>query len=264
MSKPANKCIFCGESKMSKEHIYAEWMSPYLQKRQINYEARTTTIRRDGNLTSKKLIAGDPHSGKTRVVCKRCNNDWMSRLQSETKPILIPLMLGKRSVLSQNDQRKLAAWITMFTMVSEFKKSNVQKAAIPFSERFSFYKHPKAHENWKIWIANYERETWGELIVRTTFPVSDNGLTPELGGDGMPIPNTQATTFVVGRLYVHVYSSQLQKLVNDQRLKAAGFVRLWPLAGRVIKWPPEVTIYDAEAEAVAFTAIRAIARKTGG
>src|SRR5256884_280586 len=64
--------------------------------------------------------AGDPQSGRIRCVCAPCNNGWMSVRQSETKPILIPLLRGESFSLHRRAQTTLAAWIAMFTMVAEF------------------------------------------------------------------------------------------------------------------------------------------------
>lgn len=63
--------------------------------------------------------SGEPQSGRLRVVCASCNNGWMSDLQQEAKPHLLPLIKGETYLLHRNAQKTLAAWIAMFAMVAE-------------------------------------------------------------------------------------------------------------------------------------------------
>ena len=88
----ARKCIFCGtEGNLSKEHLWPDWLSKlYLRKDSESHtfgsksylnkkEVRDGTYSRPGHLFSLK----------NRVVCVTCNNGWMSRVEEETKPILL-------------------------------------------------------------------------------------------------------------------------------------------------------------------------------
>lgn len=102
IQNPPRKCIFCGEGPISREHIWAEWMRGYLptgeQSQSLlrtDKDSNTTTLN-PGQLTQK----GDARSRKLKVVCKACNSGWMSGIQTITKPILLPLLIGERSSVS--------------------------------------------------------------------------------------------------------------------------------------------------------------------
>lgn len=47
-----------------------------------------------------------------RAVCARCNNGWMSALECEAKPVLLPLVQGIRPVtsLTSNEKLLIARW----------------------------------------------------------------------------------------------------------------------------------------------------------
>ena len=93
--------------------------------------------------------SGEPQSGRLRVVCASCNNGWMSDLQQEAKPHLLPLIKGETYLLHRNDQKTLAAWIAMFAMVAE----HVDKIALAHRPRLrspSWNAHTYGHR--LVWI----------------------------------------------------------------------------------------------------------------
>ena len=51
-------------------------------------------------------------SFKAKFVCRECNNGWMSELEGEAKPLLLPLMFGDypRMELSPDEQETVAMW----------------------------------------------------------------------------------------------------------------------------------------------------------
>src|SRR3954469_13275208 len=98
--KKRGYCIFCGGTPLSKEHFFAEWMHDYLPpKPSTHYVAGSDLIGRPG----KMFRPGNVFERHLRVVCKACNSGWMSTLQNEAKPILIPLMQGVRRTLNPED-----------------------------------------------------------------------------------------------------------------------------------------------------------------
>lgn len=70
--------------------------------------------------------------------------------------------------------------------------------------------------------------------------------------------------FVLGKLFVHVFSSSLPKLVSRRNPDRSGrFLRqVWPITERFIVWPP-ATMTDAEADHFAtdyFERVEAVGR----
>jgi hypothetical protein len=254
MAAPQKRCIFCNGLGVTKEHIWAEWLNPYLPKSIVNHEIYSETIFPDRTEATIKKRSGSPQSGRIRRVCRCCNNGWMSLLQEDTKPILLPLVLGEVSSLHKNNQSKLAAWIAMFTMVSEFIDKTETRIGIPATERLFLKEKQIVPPNWKKWIGNYRSEKWKGVWLHSTIPIKSEKHIPKKHDSGLYLPNTQTTTFLVGKLYVHVLSSEIERITRSQDIRGAGrklLYRLWPIRSSPVNWPPPLTMSDADAEAIA-------------
>src|SRR4051812_4197374 len=118
------RCIFCGGgnirgNSMSKEHLWPEWMHPYLPKlpgakKEDSYVRKTnkTIVQK-----YKKAQQGHAYTKTLKVVCKNCNETWMSQIEENAKPILIPLLQGLSFALNEIDNVKLATWFALKIMV---------------------------------------------------------------------------------------------------------------------------------------------------
>jgi hypothetical protein len=118
----------------------------------------------------------------------------------------------------------------------------------------------KAPSDWRIWIAYYDRQEWPCVYVHNTLPVSEEGDSIHLTDDDFPLPNTQATTIVIGKLYVHALSTAVRGGINRQRVQVPGVVQLWPLKPHFIGWPRR-SLTDDEAEGIAMAYIEGAMRR---
>src|SRR5688572_1073913 len=91
-------CAFCGrnDSPLTREHVFADWIA-----REFPGPDFTTFYPETGQ---KGYFSKNRFHMVIRKVCERCNNGWMSRLEGETKPILLPLMRANRTTVSLADQ----------------------------------------------------------------------------------------------------------------------------------------------------------------
>jgi hypothetical protein len=255
MSKPRKLCIFCGRPGVTKEHIWADWLAPYLPRGQINHERLSETAYQTHVVQEIKKQSGSSQSGTVRVVCRECNNGWMSALQNAAKPILVPLLKGERAALFKKAQNTLAAWTAMFTMVAEFQSRTPRRVAIPAAHRRHLMDTRTVPSDWKIWVGCYERQSWPRVYVHNTLPVSSESGSVHQTDDGLPLPNTQTTTFVVGKLYVHVLSTAIRGGINRQRILMSSIAQLWPFKTSPVGWP-RTPLTDDEAERIAMTYVR--------
>jgi len=217
-------------------------MFPYLPKtKAVNHGLSSETIFPDRSETKVLKRSGEPQSGRLRIACVSCNTGWMSRLQTATKPILIPLIKGERVVLHRKAQSTLATWIAMFTMVAEYMSKDETKIGVPFSDRQWLKDEQTVPPNWKIWIANYHggrilRGFW----VHTALPISGEEDVPNRHHSGVDMPNTQTTTAIFGQLYTHSLSSRISPIVRKQDMHGNGkriIPRIWPFQRSPILWP---------------------------
>ncbi|MBI4923876.1 MAG: hypothetical protein HY834_19255 [Devosia nanyangense] len=258
------RCIFCGEPGLTKEHIFAEWLHPFLlfaewlhpflpKSDELNHYDRTVIIQINRDDVENKLRAGEAHSGRARVVCRKCNNEWMSVLQTEAKPFLLPLVRGERIPLFIRQQSILAAWISMFVMVAEHRDSDRRVIATSPAARRAFMDTRRAPKHWKIWIGHYERHKWVPVVAHSAAEIVSDTHDGMYAPPNRPVaPNTHATTFVVGKLFVHVFGSTMPRVLRKQDVPVSGVSRLWPFWESPIWWPPKVTLTDNDADAIAF------------
>ncbi len=57
-------------------------------------------------------------------LCAKCNNGWMSRIESKTKPVLVSILDDKLSVIDFSSQSTLACWAAKTSMVLECLNPN--------------------------------------------------------------------------------------------------------------------------------------------
>jgi hypothetical protein len=206
----------------------------------------------------------DPRQWQVRAVCRRCNNEWMSDLENQTKPLLIPLFAGQETRLYPEAQRQIATWISLKTMVCEYDQLG-QIISHHTQRRRMMAKHLPPQGNLTIWIGHYERTTWVPLWICHPFLVIPKEQLDKRSTDLATYFNSQAVTYVFGKLFVHVIQSPDKKIVADFRLPKPGGVklrRIWPISDYSIIWPPS-PMTDLEADRTS-GALRALARRSAG
>lgn len=85
------KCIFCGDTNLSKEHIFAQWLL-----KELSIEAKK--IRMIHTTFFGSPISQREHNFLNLVngnVCIKCNTGWMSQLEAEIKTHVINLVYLK-------------------------------------------------------------------------------------------------------------------------------------------------------------------------
>ena len=85
-------CIFCGRNESSREHIVSKWilndLGLYQIKTKLGFGNQIKTGEMDEIMETQPL-----GSFVTDSVCRQCNNNWMSELERQVKPLLSPLMV---------------------------------------------------------------------------------------------------------------------------------------------------------------------------
>jgi hypothetical protein len=225
MSKRSEQCIFCGAAPCTKEHFFPDWLTrePLLgdlfSRREKNYDQVFSMGKPNGsggiaNQTGELTVDGDPLSRKIRRVCKRCNNGWMGQIESETKPLLIPVILGQTCVLSPDDQLQIATWLTLKLIVAEHIAPGVRAVLTPGggpahvvtgeSVRAEFRAEPGILPNWRIWIGmrggrpdwrDFQRSGSGGAIGLSADPADPRRL------------KTQAALITIGQFVAFIVSS---------------------------------------------------------
>ena len=254
-------CIFCGGRPLTREHIWADWFRAYLPRTLPFYHSGRIVLNEDNTQTrGSKKMSGDPKSRKLRIVCNKCNNGWMSDLQNATKPILTPLLHHQQITLSEQRQRQLATWVAMTVICAEYLQP--ASVSIPVTARRWLFTNRTAPDNMRIWIGNFDRQNWRADWAHNSLRISQNeGRYPwTVNPDGTPRPNTQTTTYVAGKLYVHVFTCPFPEILNSATLTGPvdrALVQIWPIRHSFIAWLLPV-LADRQADTLAAHIFRSL------
>lgn len=158
----------------------------------------------------------------------------MARLEEESKPILLPLILGESgAILDEAEQRILARWGLKTAMVLEF--SHPRGVATPASHRHDL-RDDDLPDHAQIWIAQYD----GRL---NTFYYHDHHRVPHPEKTGETI--AYAVTFGIGRVMFHIWVP----LRADRQVEHVGRLsrvlqQIWPVQPSVTVSEPSVSDED--------------------
>ena len=243
-------CIFCGSRPTTKEHTWAQWLRQYVPMPADSHhqgfaEVHLERIRQH----PQKRVSGDLRRRAVKCVCASCYNGWMSALQESNKNTLIAVATGRPILLSAESQILLATWIAVFATCSEHR--DPRRVTINKSISYIIWKRQVPPPTWGIWIAQHEPgPQWRSLLKHYALMLSDdlpNGtkINPEIQR-----PNSQTTTFSVGRMLAHVVGSNFDSGFAAKTYRLEGpkrIFRLWPLETDSLYWAPPQSLTDVEA-----------------
>jgi hypothetical protein len=220
-------CRACGaemKGNASREHILPQWLHPYIELPNVSLEHKavneeqTTLLRRHGlnNFVFK-------------AICSGCNNGWMSQLEIEVKPILLPLIEEKRSAdsLVGDERRIIARWAfkTAFMILSGQKTNPVPWALF------------------RDWTANGA----GDPTPAVVFALSDLHLDQGFGytteADDLPNAPVHPVNLRVAICIRSLLVIVLLPIDGGTRIPGRGhslYQLLWPPDTKVIEVPTEV------------------------
>jgi hypothetical protein len=239
---PSRRCIFCNVSGVTVEHVWPKWLRAFVPA-MANHHHSMTGIWDQGQVATSniRMWSGDAQSRGIKAVCRDCNNEWMSKLEELAKPILVPLLTGSLTILPADHQTLLATWATMHIMVAEHFAP--ERLAITDHDKHLFYLVRKPLPNWRIWIGNYIRGKWLGQWVQLALAIGEEYVSYFPNGD-VARANTQATTFVVGQLYIHAFCcASIPDLASRFNLSSFGaqkLVQISPIKESIVAWPPNV------------------------
>ncbi len=244
--KPQRKCIFCGQggtfgNKMSEEHLWPEWMHPYLLPYVLDHHTRASRFRQQPNgvLSEDKIRQGHIFKKRFKFVCQNCNSGWMSGIENDAKPILVPLLEGRRIVVLMSMRRTLAQWLSLKLMLTDCIGA---EPVLHQQERARFKIENKIPDRLKIWIGTHSSPDWYAQYSRHKLSATyiPRGA-PARNQSGI-LENMELTAIGIGHLFTVFYVSGI-----PIPLKAKSGVRsLWPLQTRGFSGPfpsfPRLTV----------------------
>jgi hypothetical protein len=164
------RCIFCGQTPLSEEHVWPGWCHNYIRKPNAAkaYFRKQYETSRENNNKPKEIFSIETPREITdhtlRVVCRtHCNNGWMSSLENKAKPFLIPLISGQHSVVDRYRQEIIANWIAMKLLVCEC--SIPEDIVFSKTDRSIFMGKRWPPDSMSIWVGRYTGEGWANTYL---------------------------------------------------------------------------------------------------
>ncbi|MUK45675.1 hypothetical protein GNP79_19560 [Aliivibrio fischeri] len=184
------KCIFCYEdcsgSKRAKEHIFPQ----HIQRRFSIHKAKLLNAH-------SKVVSGDFAGGHISIlpperqmtfsgflagsICSKCNNGWMSDLETKVIPFIYDLIEGYRNVSHcNNDERNLLAlWAFKTSAVLSESTTAPQNRLLPRHAE-QFYKSGCTEIPKRVAVFAYSSETEGFLwSLSPTWQLTTHSSLPQ-------------------------------------------------------------------------------------
>jgi hypothetical protein len=181
---------------------------------------------------------------KAKCVCSACNGGWMSGIETASKRVLKPLIEGsrKRRVLTRKEQRILARWMTLRSMVFETQYPERNRYYTqPEREAFARTRSLDSVANVHVWLADFPGAPVGAAVNMEPIanPAKDAGR--------------QLVTCHVGQIVIQLVAwkrfetmttppdkspIQFDKLAATEWPQCA--IQIWPRPARRLRWPPDL------------------------
>ncbi len=248
-------CIFCGEPfgagrKSSREHIWPEWMHELLPEQAPAMLTRGSTGTGLPNLEQLPMGGLLQKKVKPRVVCQPCNNGWMSELETATKPILRPLILGEGKRLTRARQRTLAEWFCLKNMVLAYSAPEGARVASD-AERAAFCADRTIPPRTQMWIGEHVGEEWGVRHLHYTLRRGSEPIISQPPYD--PVDAFEISTLATGRVLFHLIRVPIAHINPEPAGEFTQRVRRIHPFVKPIDWPIGLTLTDKGAAGLAIS-----------
>lgn len=222
----ARQCLFCPNPVDSAQHIWSDWILQDLKPVQPIHIKMGKTFSK---------VVKNPEV-RMKCVCQKCNNGWMSDVESENKPHMLAMMNDKAIVLQPVQQKLLCRWAALKAMVVD----GSSKTRIPFfSESEKILMKPPMRAlpvGTLAWI--------GRLSVKAFHA----GLTDIFGEiNGIPRAfHACVTTIIVGHLVIQVMTMHVLAMYATMPIRPnerpgawdVNLLDIWPAFGEK-SWPAQ-------------------------
>jgi hypothetical protein len=244
MAKPQRKCIFCEGANLSREHLWPQWASKYLPQFSKNSHQEKTYIYNSSiNFHEPKNYQktnGRLWTKKFKVVCKTCNETWMSQIEEKAKPILTPLITGEIYTITKDDCLTISQWITLKIMVAENNKNNSPSEIVTTqSQRSALKNSQKIPDNLWVVISRCGAPGYKTFYLRNAATI---GLGPIVENRNK---NTHCITLGIGELLLQVFHTTVDRWGIDYK-NTPLITKIYPTLTEV-SWPFKRALTEEEA-----------------
>ncbi len=255
MARAQGRCVFCDGASgvsLSREHVFPDWLRQLFPRSPtdththgvVNWASMDVPDVLSRRMAATRQRQGQASTRKVRVVCKKCNNEWLSALEARTKPLLMELITGAQRNIGAAEQSALAVWAAKTIMTAEFIERT--KIAIPLAHRQFLMTNLTVPDGWWIWVAGSQGIQWRTGLYHFSAKLNVSLIDLETP-DAL---NIQCTTIGIGALLIHAISTTVpgHSFVLDNPNKS-DLRSIWPV-GAPIAWPPARLLSDDDIDVI--------------
>jgi hypothetical protein len=186
---------------------------------------------------------------KVKVVCERCNNGWMSRIENHAIPLVAPMANGVTTRLRPREQARVAAWVALTAMVSQHLHPPADRF-VPEAHYHQFLKIKQPLNTMTVWLGALSKPiparvakgmsyfTSASAMNLSEFVSVPNGAPEVLAKDVAEGKSLYVITMNVGPLLMFLLGHETPGVQGVVAPGAeASLQRIWPLSGH-LRWPP--------------------------
>ena len=214
------KCIFCDSGKLSKTHIWPDWLERLLSPGAHRSEELKTPSHisptHSNIVVERRTTQGSLFLQKPYLACVPCNTGWMKRFEDEMVKFAKPMFTASASLsLNRYQLRIMVGWISLITILGEYIGHSQGSIGISERERKHFKQYLQPPDNWSIFVASLDGEIWSARYRHHAFMITEFAdLTEQFSRFGeQRSVNTQISSLCMGRTFrylVHKISASSQ------------------------------------------------------
>jgi hypothetical protein len=263
MLKPQRFCLFCGGSRLSKTHIWPNWLNSLLSLP----GARTEKIENELWIYKPPILKkqGSLFSLKPRLCCVSCNTGWMEGFERDVLAFPISLFTDPNTsfTLSTAQQTALARWVSLITILAEFVDPEIG-VSIPRSDRqYLMNQKLPPLDTWTISVATLRGLDWRAKYRHHALHLAAYSDIVAIPGTRATVAknNTQIPSFGMGNVFFQTFVCPNAGIVSDYRasLRRTGLLQIWPIPNywfwpfkkRAAVFPTKAPLNDEQAETIA-------------
>lgn len=236
--KRAKACAFCGNDavELSGEHIFSAWIDRLFDSAGYNWHFTDPDSRETIAWSQKNL------NQKLKVVCAKCNNEWMSDLENDiAKPALTNMIRdGDPEILASKSQVSLATFAFKSAVVANHANLNGEPFFTP-AARNRFRSSLELPPGVQMWVSAFQGIYKRSGVFNSYYLVPNSPAKPWCDLE------FYVFTFVAGHLAFQVLASKWSKLIRKGEPLPVfaqypewdvAAIPFWPRDNRPVSWPP--------------------------
>lgn len=253
MGNMARRCVFCGASGLTREHVIPQWLTSVLPEQERWRGQDQATIYPDPTAPNSAPVHRELverfNAMTVKAVCASCNNTFMNGIEAGARPVLSTMIRGGRLsiALAPETLTKLATWAVKTGLMVQLTGQEPASLELLYQH---LYRERRPSDECRVWLGQVDDEDWALRAECPTALIQMDGEEIEASDP----PNVVAVTLGLGALLLHVFLPANPALgyLPDLQSTFTGLVPIWPNPSAA-QWPPARITRADEAWAISMT-----------